>query len=159
MSAADPTRRAVIAGAGAALLTGRANAAPQSETVRSPAGDFEGTDEAGVLAFRGIRYGRAERFRAPVPIAALSQPVEAHSFGPVSPQASRQYPNQSEDCLLLDIWTPQADASVKKPVMVYIHGGAYSNGSSIHALNDGRHLATRGDVVVVTVNHRLNVFG
>jgi para-nitrobenzyl esterase len=108
--------------------------------------------------FRGIRYGRAERFRAPVAVATPGRPVAAQGFGPVAPQQGAYRP-QSEDCLYLNIWTAEADARAKKPVMVYIHGGAYSNGSSTDPLNDGRHLAARGDVVVVTVNHRLNALG
>src|SRR5690606_28526148 len=67
-------------------------------------------------------------------------------------------PNQSEDCLFLNVWTPGVDAG-RRPVMVYIHGGGYSSGSGSAALYDGTRLATRGDVVVVTLNHRLNALG
>ena len=161
MSAAEePTRRAVVAG-GAALIGSLAasrGAAAPAAVFRTSAGDFQGIDENGVVAFRGIRYGRAERFRAPVPFAMPGQPVRATAFGPVSPQSSRQYQPQSEDCLYLNVWTAGPRSS-PKPVMVYIHGGAYSNGSSTDPLSWGHHLASRGDVVVVTVNHRLNAFG
>ncbi len=74
------------------------------------------------------------------------------------PQAG-PYAPQSEDCLFLNVWTAEPDARAKKPVMVYIHGGAYSNGSVTDPLNDGQALAARGDCVVVTVNHRLNALG
>ena len=65
----------------------------------------------------------------------------------------------SEDCLFLNVWTPDARDSGRRPVMVYIHGGAYSSGSVADPLNDGQHLVRTGDVVVVTINHRLNAFG
>lgn len=158
MSAADGwTRRAVMGAGAAALTTGRAGAA--LAIVRAPAGDFSGFTDRGVLAFHGVRYGRAERFRAPVAVATPGRHVPAQAFGPVSPQSNTKYQPQSEDCLYLNIWTAEPDPRARKPVMVYIHGGAYSNGSSTDPLNDGRHLAARGDVVVVTVNHRLNAFG
>jgi para-nitrobenzyl esterase len=105
----------------------------------------------GVEPFLGIRYGRAERFRAPRP--ASDPPLGA--YGPSSPQQGQA---GSEDCLFLNVWTPARDAR-RRPVMLYFHGGAYSSGSTNSPLLDGRHLAARGDVVVVTVGHRLNVFG
>jgi para-nitrobenzyl esterase len=66
---------------------------------------------------------------------------------------------QSEDCLHLNVFTPAGRDHRKRPVLVYFHGGAYNNGSVNSALYDGKHLCQRGDVVVVTVNHRLNAFG
>ncbi len=150
------TRRAAI-GAGAALLaTGARGQGPAA--VRAPAGDFVGTTEAGVHAFRGIRYGRADRFRAPMRVAQPGQTVRAQAYGPVCPQKG-PYGPQSEDCLFLNVWTAEPRRGANKPVMLYIHGGAYSNGSVTDPLNDGQALAARGDVVVVTVNHRLNALG
>ena len=162
MSAADGWTRRGIIGGGAALLAAGARAETalaRTGIVVTPAGRFSGSVEQGVEAFRGIRYGRAERFRAPVAEPRAVELVGARRFGPVAPQSSRRYDPQSEDCLYLNVWTATSDARAKKPVMVYIHGGAYANGSSTDPLNDGRHLAARGDVVVVTVNHRLNAFG
>ena len=154
------SRRNVIAGFGAGVaLSSRARARAGSSRVRAPAGLFDGDAEAGVLSFKGIRYGRAERFRAPVPVAATAGPIAARAFGPVCPQSGTRYGPQSEDCLFLNIWTAEADRRARKPVMLYIHGGAYSSGSVTDPLNDGHRLAARGDVVVVTVNHRLNAFG
>jgi para-nitrobenzyl esterase len=151
-------RRTLIAGAGAALVA--APAWGQSRApVRTAAGVFQGTMEDGVRAFRGIRYGRAERFRAPLPVAATGEVQAVATFGPVAPQSGGRYGAQSEDCLFLNIWTADADSRARKPVMLYIHGGAYSGGSVTDPLNDGRALAARGDVVAVTVNHRLNAFG
>ncbi|QJU59770.1 carboxylesterase/lipase family protein [Sphingomonas sp. AP4-R1] len=160
MSAAEGwTRRSVMAGAGAALLPAIAHAAGSADRVRTKAGEFVGTREQGVTAFRGIRYGRAERFRAPVAVAEPGKRIAAQAFGPVCPQGDRQYQPQSEDCLFLNVWTAEPHPAAKKPVMLYIHGGAYSNGSVTDPLNDGHRLAARGDVVVVTVNHRLNALG
>ncbi len=118
---------------------------------------WTGTIEGGVHAFKGIRYGTAERFRAPTPCMPTGT-VAATAFGPSCPQPSKIAPT-SEDCLYLNVWTAEPDARVRKPVMVYIHGGAYSNGSAVDPLHDGQPLAARGDVVVVTVNHRLNALG
>ena len=158
MSAADGwTRRGTIGGAAALILAGGARAAT-SAAVRAPAGHFVGSTDSNVLAFKGIRYGLSERFRAPVGVALPGQTRPAQAFGPACPQ-SGPYAPQSEDCLFLNIWTAEADARAKKPVMVYIHGGAYSNGSVTDPLNDGQTLAARGDCVVVTVNHRLNALG
>lgn len=113
-----------------------------------------------VRAQLGIRYGRAARFQAPEPVP-FGQPdfVTPSALGPSCPQQSPRYQPQSEDCLFLNVWTPDPQPARAKPVMVYIHGGAYSSGSVADPLNDGARLAQRGDVVVVTVNHRLNVFG
>ncbi|TCP33737.1 carboxylesterase/lipase family protein [Sphingomonas sp. BK235] len=150
------TRRGAI-GAGAALLLGtRAGAADRA--VRTASGDLTGTRERGVRVFRGIRYGIAPRFRAPRAYAAHGEPRAADRFGPVCPQRG-PYGPQDEQCLYLNVWTAEADARARRPVMVYIHGGAYSNGSVTDPLNDGAALAARGDVVVVTVNHRLNALG
>ena len=126
--------------------------------VRAPAGRYAGTRERSVSVFRGIRYGRAERFRAPVPILASAYTIEARGFGPVAPQKG-SYAPQSENCLFLNVWTPSTDLRAARPVMVYIHGGAYANGSVTDPLNDGAALAAHGDVVVVTINHRLNALG
>ena len=164
MSGADPSRRAVIGGAlaaGAAIaLPAHASTGPSPRVIACKAGRFAGlVDDRAVLSYRGIRYGRAERFRAPRPFSYGNAIVRAHDFGPVAPQAGDRYGPQSEDCLYLNIWTKQPERREKLPVMLYIHGGAYSGGSVTDPLNDGAALAARGDVVVVTVNHRLNAFG
>lgn len=159
------TRREMLAGgiAAAAILPARA-AAETRPIASAPAGRFVGDrlplDRSGPRTehFLGIRYGRAERFRAPRPEPRAAGLVSAAAFGPVCPQRGRYQP-QSEDCLFLNVWTPAASPSARRPVMVYFHGGAYSNGSVTDPLNDGHALAGRQDVVVVTVNHRLNAFG
>ncbi|TRW16813.1 carboxylesterase/lipase family protein [Glacieibacterium frigidum] len=125
--------------------------------VACPAGRFIGATVDGVTRFLGIRYGRAARFRAPVAEPVAREPVRALEYGPVCPQRGKRRP-QSEDCLVLNVWTPDARAGARLPVMVYIHGGAYAFGSGGDPVSDGRHLAARG-VVVVTLNHRLNALG
>ncbi|MFM6854773.1 MAG: carboxylesterase/lipase family protein [Sphingopyxis sp.] len=129
--------------------------------IAAPAGVFLGVedDRAAANAYRGICYGVAQRFCAPTAPPDATQPVPALAFGPVCPQSGSQYQPQSEDCLFLNIWTPAFPARRPRPVMLYIHGGAYSNGSVTDPVNDGAMLAAQGDVVVVTVNHRLNVLG
>ncbi|MCU6454288.1 carboxylesterase/lipase family protein [Sphingomonas sp. A2-49] len=151
------TRRAAMGG-GAAMLLASGAGAQDMAAVRAPAGDFVGTTDAGVHAFRGIRYGRADRFRAPVAVAQPGRTVRVQAFGPVCPQKGAYGP-QDEDCLFLNVWTAVPRRGANRPVMLYIHGGAYSNGSVTDPLNDGQRLAARGDVVVVTVNHRLNALG
>jgi len=106
---------------------------------------------AGVRTFLGIRYGRADRFRAPTPVSD----APLGSYGPSAPQRGLA---GSEDCLFLNIWTPARDRRAR-PVLVYFHGGAYSTGTPNNPLLDGSNLAARGDAVVVTVAHRLNLFG
>jgi para-nitrobenzyl esterase len=160
MAEPELSRRNMIAGLGVgATLSLPARALAPAPRVRAPAGIFEGDGEAGVLSFKGIRYGRAERFRAPTAATAGGDPIAAQAFGPVCPQSDARYVPQSEDCLFLNVWTAEAHPAARKPVMLYIHGGAYSNGSVTDPLNNGHRLAARGDVVVVTVNHRLNALG
>ena len=161
-------RRTLIGGAAAgatlALLPRTARATAAAQRVSTPAGIFIGEGQAGgvgtpVWSFRGIRYATAERFRAPRPYATPGKLRDVTAYGPVCPQTGSTYAPQSEDCLYLNVWTANPAPRAKLPVMLYIHGGAYSGGSVTDPLNDGATLAGRGDVVVVTVNHRLNAFG
>jgi para-nitrobenzyl esterase len=135
--------------------------------VKAPDGEFRSrpwtshTNPGGpprVRCYPGIAYGTAQRFHPPEPVLRASQ-TTTFEFGPVCPQQGDRYQPQAENCLFLNVWTPGGTTGPKRPVMVYIHGGAYSSGSVTDPLNDGARLADRGDVVVVTVNHRLNVFG
>jgi len=154
------SRRGVMAGGMALAATPLiARAASGEAVVETRAGRFEGDRlDGGMLRFRGIRYGNAPRFRAPVPVATPGVSVPAHDFGAICPQGKGGQP-ASEDCLFLNIWTPGANPAARRPVMLYIHGGAYSNGTVTVPLNDGSTLAAAEDVVVVTVNHRLNALG
>jgi para-nitrobenzyl esterase len=132
-------------------------------------GTVEGDD---IKVFRGVRYGastegyRFQRARDP---QAWSQIVDATDFGNDCPQNSggevpvfASWENDrtdSEDCLFLNVWTPGTDDGGKRPVMVWLHGGGYVAGSGSSNGYDGSRIAASGDVVVVTVNHRLNGFG
>jgi len=150
-------RRSVLAG-GLAMAAMPVRAWSQAlPVVAAPSGTFEGDVDGHIWRFRGIRYGSSARFQAPAPFAMPGVKRPALGFGPAAPQRG-QYQPQSEDCLYLNVWTPGGGAA-KRPVMVYFHGGAYSNGSVTDPLNDGARLAAAEDVVVVTVNHRLNALG
>jgi len=160
-------RTALAAGAAAAstLLKIPAFAktlAAESPVARTKAGRVRGALDNGVHVFKGIRYGAdtaARRFLPPVAPEPWADVRDALEYGPMSPQPSRSSEKASEDCLFLNVWTPGLGDGRKRPVMFYIHGGAYSNGSGSSPLYDGVRLCKRGDVVVVTVNHRLNAFG
>jgi para-nitrobenzyl esterase len=139
----------------------RAQLSEQHPVVRTTHGRVRGFADQGTKVFLGIRYGAdtaPRRFRPPRAPQPWQDIVDCFAYGPASPQA-RASEAISEDCLFLNIWTPGIDDGRKRPVMVYIHGGAYNHGSGSSPLYDGRALANHGDVVVVTVNHRLNAFG
>ena len=178
-------RRALLrySGVAAASLTLQfrafawADGAPLATTT---AGKISGVTEDGVHIFKSIPYGgdtAKTRFRAPVPPAKWTGVKECTTFTTMAPQlsvirggaqrtSSSGVPGaapdsgvQSEDCLHLNVWTRGLRDGGKRPVLVYFHGGAYNNGTVNNDLYDGRRLCHRGDVVVVTVNHRLNAFG
>nr|NUR37164.1 carboxylesterase/lipase family protein [Sphingomonas sp.] len=152
------TRRTFIAGAAAFPTIVHAASIARTRTVDTTLGRVRGSIEGSLQVFRGVRYGVAERFRAPRAPKFARTVINALSFGPSAPQSGDKYRPQSEDCLFLNVWTPEARHGANLPVMIYFHGGAYSGGSVVDPLNDGRHLATKG-VVAVTVNHRLNALG
>jgi para-nitrobenzyl esterase len=125
-----------------------------------------------VSVWKGIRYGAPPvgdlRWRAPVAPEPWTEVADATAFGPVSPQPKSPIPlgpgtRISEDCLFLNVWAPSggdaAESAAAKPVMVWVHGGAYIFGSGSQPLYDGRALASRGDVIVVTLNYRMGAFG
>lgn len=136
-------------------------ASPRSSVATTGAGRIGGVCAEGVHIFKGVPYGadtRVHRFRpAPKP-AAWKGVREAVEFGPACPQPGFGE-RMSEDCLRLNVWTPALRDGGKRPVLVYFHGGEFSSGSGSSPLYDGARLCRRGDVVVVTVNHRLNIFG
>ncbi|WP_312710833.1 carboxylesterase family protein, partial [Stenotrophomonas sp.] len=136
----------------------RHDAAPLA---RVRGGRLRGQLEQGVNVFRGIPYGAdtaSRRFQPAVQEAAWRGVRDALAYGNAAPQGGSEGPG-SEDCLFLNVWTPALRDGGKRPILFYIHGGAYNNGSGSDPLYDGSALCRRGDVVVVTVNHRLNVFG
>ena len=152
-----PTRRAMIAASAALLVTGAGRAAGDP-LVTCRAGRFQGRRQDSVASFRGIRYGQARRFAAPIAAPWVRETIPATEPGPACPQHGKRRP-QAEDCLFLNLWTPAPDARVRLPVFVWIHGGGYAYGSANDPITDGGGLAAAGDVVVVTVNHRLNALG
>ncbi|MEZ5971083.1 MAG: carboxylesterase/lipase family protein [Hyphomonadaceae bacterium] len=138
-----------------AISPAHAQAAPIAHTAY---GRVRGALASGILTFKGIRYGAPPlRFQAPAPPRAWRGVRDALVYGPACPQRGLDDEAQSEDCLFLNVWTPAL--SGQRPVLVYIHGGAYNTGSGSSAVTDGARLSAHGDVVVVTLNHRLNAFG
>ncbi|MDC7685135.1 carboxylesterase/lipase family protein [Asticcacaulis sp. BYS171W] len=152
---------------GGAVALGLAASAPDAGATRtSPVavtayGKVRGRTERGVHVFKGVRYGAdtaPNRFRPPRLPEPWTGIRNAFDFGPACPQRSTDMP-VSEDCLFLNVWTRGLKDGGKRPVLVWLHGGAHASGHGASPLNDGTNLALRGDVVVVSLNHRLNVFG
>ena len=144
--------------AGTAAATPRAGSRP---IARTRSGKIAGQTVQGVHVFRGIPYGgdtAPRRFQPALLEAPWRGVREALKYGAAAPQGGGEGPG-SEDCLYLNVWTPALRDGGKRPILFYIHGGAYNNGSGSDPLYDGGNLCRRGDVVVVTVNHRLNLFG
>jgi len=160
----DPSRRALIAAGGLGLAVSAAGAGfaePASPVASTRTGRLRGAVDRGVLVFKGVPYGAdttGRRFLPPRPAPAWSGVRDALAFGPASPQ-THPPERTSEDCLHLNVWTPALADGGGRPVMVYIHGGAHSHGSGSDPTYDGVNLCRRGDVVVVTLNHRLSAFG
>lgn len=136
----------------------------------APAGRFRGeTLDRGIRVWRGIRYAQPPvgdaRWRDPRPAPRAEGTVDALRFGAAAPQATNPAidlgPDATfaEDCLFLNVWSPPAsDATAGRPVMVWVHGGAYTFGSGAQPLYDGEALAARG-AVVVTINYRIGALG
>ncbi len=136
--------------------------------VVSPSGTFRGNSRPdGGCEFLGIRYATAQRHRAPQDIVPSDEILDATQFGPLCPQIpgalenilGTDTTNASEDCLHLNVFTPATPQSkTQLPVLVWIHGGAYTNGSNSVPWYHGSALASRG-AVIVTINYRLGSFG
>ncbi|WP_313219813.1 carboxylesterase/lipase family protein [Stenotrophomonas sp.] len=162
----DSARYALMLGATSLPLMPAFAGAPGPRDDASPlarvrSGRVRGQREQGVNVFRGIPYGADTapgRFQPALPEMAWRGVRDALDYGNAAPQTGKEGPG-SEDCLYLNVWTPALRDGGKRPIVFYIHGGAYNNGSGSDPLYDGSALCRRGDVVVVTVNHRLNVFG
>ena len=138
-------------------------------------GQIRGYNDDGIYTFKGVPYARAERFMPPQDPEPWEGVRKTLVYGPQAMQGQDMKWNgartdydfgfqfkkelNSEDCQMLNIWTPALDGR-KRPVFVWFHGGGYANGSAIFLpAQEGRALAEKGDIVVVTVNHRLNILG
>ena len=163
-----------LAGGAVTGARGAAKSEAAGSVVETRAGKVRGSMQDKVHAFKGIPYGAstegAGRFMPPAKPQPWTGVRDALEFGPSSPQNPSNLVPESmalqpaadghgtEDCLRLNVWTP-SPGSGKRPVMVWYHGGGFSAGSASWPLYNGGNLAAKQDVVVVTVNHRLNVFG
>jgi para-nitrobenzyl esterase len=143
---------------------------PNIAVANTQSGKVQGFIHNDILTYRGIPYAKAERFQAPQPTDKWMQIRPALMYGNICPQSSVNpldnfmssgpHLKQNDDCLNLNIWTPSISDSHKRPVMVWLHGGGFQAGSSIENYSyDGENLSRTGDVVVVSVNHRLNAMG
>ncbi|KAG0077787.1 hypothetical protein BGZ93_001119 [Podila epicladia] len=131
-------------------------------TVQTSLGRITGARDKFGFRFKGIRYAKAPtgtlRFAAPVPITTKwTNTVEATQFGAMCPQMG----GGEEDCLFLNVFTPKLNAADTSllPVMFYIHGGSFTTGTGSDPAFDAANMASRGQVVVVTINYRLGLFG
>ena len=139
--------------------------------VETKQGKLRGVKIDSTYIFRGIKYADAVRFHMPTPVEPWEGIKEAYNYGYVCDELNTPIPHdqytvphffypQDEHCQYLNVWTQSLDRDAKKPVMVWLHGGGWFSGSSVELLAyDGENLSHDKDVVVVSVNHRLNVLG
>ncbi|HEY1871283.1 MAG TPA: carboxylesterase family protein, partial [Chitinophagaceae bacterium] len=137
-------------------------------------GQVRGYIHNGVYTYKGIPYAQAKRFEAPQKPTSWQSIRSSMTYGPVAPLTdptttvqdesefvyNHDWGYTSEDCLRMNIWTKGLADGKKRPVMFWIHGGGYTAGSSEELPSyDGENLSKKGDVVVVSINHRLNILG
>jgi para-nitrobenzyl esterase len=159
----------LVAGAAVGPWLRTAAAGTGDPIATTSAGKVRGIVNDGINVFKGIPYGGTtagkNRFMPPTKPAPWTATRDAIAYGPTAPQttgaggARGGALTESEDCLVLNVFTPALGNGPRRPVMVWLHGGGFSSGSGSGPILDGTSLALTSDVVVVTINHRLNVFG
>ena len=172
MSAAALAASGTVAGGARAMTED-----PVFSVVETADGKVRGLKSGGVHVFKGLRYGAdtggANRFMPPQPVQKWSGVRDATAYGNYAPQLPadrrRAYADliaydlqpggMGEDCLALNLWTPSPAKGAKRPVLVHLHGGGFYAGSGNSPQFDGEMMARFGDVVFITVNHRLGAFG
>lgn len=149
-------------------------AGPNIAVTNTEAGKVRGYTHNGIYTYKGIPYAQAERFMAPTKTKPWTNVRSSMCYGPVAPLLDpttsvqdegefvfhHDWGYTSEECLVLNVWTPGINDGKKRPVMFWIHGGGFTAGSSQELPSyDGENLSKKGDVVVVSINHRLNILG
>ncbi len=134
----------------------------RGSVVKTSYGNVSGYNEDGMTIFKGIPYAKAERFMPPQEPDSWEGVRECVTYGPVAKQVvawiNDSLMNEKE-LFNLNVWTPGIADGKKRPVMLWLHGGGFHVGSSSDPMTDGKALAQKGDVVIVSVNHRLNILG
>lgn len=151
-------KRTIVLSTMAMLLTMACMAQQQNKmVVKTESGLVKGIDQEGSMGFLGIPYARVERFMPPQPVKKWKGVRVCDHWGPMTMQQTNRPMSEdemSEQCCVLNVWT--TDLKAKKPVMFWLHGGGFDSGTS--AWDPGMCLAKK-DVVVVSINHRLNILG
>jgi len=186
----NPINRRQLLGRGAALMGGALAGAVFQPRVASgqempmvarnlhppvvqvKGGKLRGFVNGRTYTFLGVPYAEADRFELPKPVAPWDDVKSAQAWGPICPIPAMTEPGsdefvfphrywlQNEHCQFLNVWTQSLDPGAKRPVMVWMHGGGFTNGSSMESYAyDGKNLSEFGDVVTVSMNHRLNIIG
>lgn len=134
----------------------------QEPIVGTTSGDLLGSFDNSVFAFKGIPYAKAERFMPPQDPDAWDGVRESREFGPVARQVVPWYPDSiqnEKELFSLNVWTQGLKDGKKRPVVLWLHGGGFRVGASNDPMTYGEAMAKKGDVVFVSVNHRLNILG
>lgn len=134
----------------------------QKPVVKTNYGLISGDFEDGIYSFKGIPYAQAERFMPPRAPDKWEGVREHTQFGPIAMQVNSWSPETAMDehkLFTVNVWTKGVNDSKKRPVMFWLHGGGFSVGASDDPMSDGKILAEKGDIVLVSVNHRLNILG
>ncbi|MFO8000895.1 MAG: carboxylesterase family protein [Marinilabilia sp.] len=130
--------------------------------METTSGVISGSVADGIFSFKGIPYARAERFMPPQEPEDWDGVRECEEYGPAAKQRVNWIADSAMneiDLFSVNVWTPEISDDKKRPVMLWLHGGGFRNGSSSDPMTNGKALAQKGDVVMVSVNHRLNILG